>query len=160
NELSGGSKAHWLSRAFSEAFLVRATAGAVEDAPAADIVDRLNGVLDQAKRSILQLAAAPELASSEPRPHPFAFVHDRPLRAVLEAACAAGRGAFGEGRFSSCLMAACGVLEAIVPDALAFAGHAPNDWSFDERIAAAERAGLIRGGCARLPQTARKYREL
>ena len=33
-------------------------------------------------------------------------------------------------------------------------------WSFEERIAAAERAGLIRGGCARLPPVARKYRDL
>jgi len=34
------------------------------------------------------------------------------------------------------------------------------DWSFDERVAAAEKAGLIRGGCARLPPLARRYREL
>ena len=32
--------------------------------------------------------------------------------------------------------------------------------SFESRIAAAERAGLIRGGCARLPPVARGYREL
>ena len=33
-------------------------------------------------------------------------------------------------------------------------------WSFDERIAEAERRGLIRGGCARLPAAARRYRDL
>ena len=30
NELSGGSKAHWLARSFGEAFLVRASGAAVE----------------------------------------------------------------------------------------------------------------------------------
>jgi len=34
------------------------------------------------------------------------------------------------------------------------------DWSFDTRLAVAESAGLIRGGCARLPALARRYREL
>jgi hypothetical protein len=34
------------------------------------------------------------------------------------------------------------------------------DWSFELRITAAERAGLIRGGCARLPPVARAYRDL
>jgi hypothetical protein len=32
-------------------------------------------------------------------------------------------------------------------------------WSFDARIAAAERSGLIRGGCSRLPAIARAYRD-
>src|SRR5262245_26101790 len=44
SELSGGSKAHWLSRAFSEALLVRSSTGAaVEEAPPATIVDRIVG---------------------------------------------------------------------------------------------------------------------
>jgi hypothetical protein len=34
------------------------------------------------------------------------------------------------------------------------------DWSFERRIAAAESAGLIRSGCARLPTVARAYRDL
>jgi len=34
------------------------------------------------------------------------------------------------------------------------------EWSFEARLAAAEKAGLIRGGCARLPRAARKYRDL
>ena len=33
-------------------------------------------------------------------------------------------------------------------------------WSFDERIAVAEKARIIRGGCARLPEIARRYREI
>ena len=33
------------------------------------------------------------------------------------------------------------------------------DWSFETRLAVAERAGLIRGGCARLPAVARTYRD-
>ena len=31
---------------------------------------------------------------------------------------------------------------------------------FDDRLAVAESAGIIRGGCARLPDVARKYRDL
>src|SRR3977135_3228314 len=42
NQLSGGSKAHWLARSFSEAFLMRSAAGsAVEGAAPAEIVNRL-----------------------------------------------------------------------------------------------------------------------
>jgi hypothetical protein len=33
------------------------------------------------------------------------------------------------------------------------------DWSFETRLAVAERAGLIRSGCARLPAVARTYRD-
>jgi hypothetical protein len=64
----------------------------------------------------------------------------------------------------------CGILEAIVTDALEHRG--PNelarsgapagkiaDWPFETRLAVAEKAGLIRGGCARLPAVARKYRD-
>src|ERR1700682_5997287 len=44
NQLSGGSKAHWLARAFSEAFLMRSTAGrAVEGAGADEIGNRRLG---------------------------------------------------------------------------------------------------------------------
>jgi len=81
-------------------------------------------------------------------------------------------------------MTSCGILEAIITDALGTharlkpsrgtdgadlrrttASAEPNDpqiadWSFDARIAAAERTGLIRGGCARLPPVARTYRDL
>ena len=33
------------------------------------------------------------------------------------------------------------------------------DWPFETRLAVAEKVGLIRGGCARLPAVARKYRD-
>ena len=68
------------------------------------------------------------------------------------------------------LRTSCGVLEAIVTDALEHKGvqalansGAPagkiGDWPFETRLAVAEKAGLIRGGCARLPAIARTYRE-
>jgi hypothetical protein len=64
----------------------------------------------------------------------------------------------------------CGILEAIVTDALERKGRsalaasgAPvgniADWSFETRLAVAEKSGLIRGGCARLPAVARRYRD-
>ena len=54
--LSGGSKAHWLSRAFSAAFLVRAVdGGAVVEASALDIIRRLVDVLSRARASLQQI---------------------------------------------------------------------------------------------------------
>ena len=54
NQLSGGSKAHWLARSFSEAFLMRSTDGhAVEGAAQTQIVQRLLGVLDLGRRNPL-----------------------------------------------------------------------------------------------------------
>src|SRR5665213_4434757 len=48
NQLSGGSKAHWLARAFSEAFLMRTASGQASEAGAPEvIVERLVSVLDQ-----------------------------------------------------------------------------------------------------------------
>ena len=56
NQLSGGSKAHWLARAFSEAFLLRTASGQVIEAVApAEIVERLIGVLDQAVLSLSRM---------------------------------------------------------------------------------------------------------
>src|SRR5216684_2771117 len=53
NQLSGGSKAHWLARSFSEAFLMRSEGGqAVEGTPPEVIVNRLLKVLDQAVTSL------------------------------------------------------------------------------------------------------------
>jgi len=68
------------------------------------------------------------------------------------------------------LRTSCGILEAIVTDALEFKGLAEmaasgapagkiSDWPFETRLAVAENAGLIRGGCARLPAVARAYRD-
>jgi hypothetical protein len=161
NELSGGSKAHWLARAFSEAFLVRPAPGAVAaEAPVAEILSRLLDVLKQASDALAQTrdgAMMPGAAAAPP--HRFDFVHNTALRPVLERAYEDGRSAFDEGRFASSLMITCGVLEAIITDALEAAGHRVCDWAFDARIAAAEHAGMIRSECARLPTIARSYRE-
>jgi hypothetical protein len=70
------------------------------------------------------------------------------------------------------LITSSGILEAIVTDALEYKGLDAlacvtgipagkiGEWSFDNRLAVAEKAGLIRGGCARLPEIARRYREI
>jgi len=174
--LSGGSKAHWLSRAFSEAFLVRSIdGGAVVEAPALDIVRRLVDVLGQARASLLQMDGDPgqfsvvddELRESRP-PQRFAFVQRRELQPVLERAYADSRAALDRGEFGAALVLTCTVLESIITDALEHASTrgpaaaSPGDianMAFEARIAAVERAGLIRGGCARLPTAARAYRD-
>jgi hypothetical protein len=166
-ELSGGSKAHWLSRAYSEAFLIRPTDGrTAADAPLGDIIGRIVGVLGQAITSLKQAPAA-STADSSPLKRRFDFVHDPALRPVLEAAYVGGRSALEQGEFRTALLTSCSILEAIVTDRLMHdlpADTAPKepilDWPFGERIAAAERARLIGGGCTRLPAIAWKYREL
>ena len=173
NELSGGSKAHWLARSFSEAFLVRGTAGAVvEMVPPAEIVERLLEVLGQALASLSHPDALTLMATSDaPAPRRFDFVHNAELRPVLEQAYADGRHALDQGENELALLTYCGILEAIVTDALEHngigglsnstsSGTNIADWSFDTRLSVAEKAGLIRGGCARLPAVARSYREL
>jgi hypothetical protein len=181
NHLSGGSKAHWLSRAFSDAFLVRSIDGAaVVHAPAEEIARRLVEVLSQARASLLQMgdiadgiADAPLKPSrsgdeSTAAPQRFAFVHRRELQPILERTFEDSRDAFDRGDFGLALVLACGVLEAIITDALEHAGPRREsdevsrlaEMRFDARIAAAERAGLIRGGCARLPPIALGYRDL
>src|SRR5262245_46893495 len=76
NELSGGSKAHWLSRAFSQAFLVRppGNGGVATEASAADIVDRLLAVLAQAAASLSSMDPIdPAAAAAAPAPAPRRF---------------------------------------------------------------------------------------
>jgi len=174
NQLSGGSKAHWLAKAFSEAFLVRSTAGHVVDAvAAAEIITRLVSVLELAVTSLGQLGAglATAAAPEAPPPRRFEFVHNRELRPVVEQAFIDSRQALDRGNFGLALVNACGILEAIVTDALEQKGISSlggdgmpagkiADWPFETRLAVAESAGLIRGGCARLPDVARHYREL
>jgi hypothetical protein len=174
NQLSGGSKAHWLARAFSEAFLLRTSSGQVIEAVApAEIVERLVGVLDQAVISLTRMGDGQNASSSPvaaPLPHRFDFVHNVELRPVVEQAYTDSRDALEEGRYDVALINSCGILEAIVTDALehkgldglAAAGVPAGkiaDWSFNERLSVAEQAGLIRGGCARLPEIARRYRD-
>jgi hypothetical protein len=177
NQLSGGSKAHWLARAFSEAFLMRSAAGrAVEGAAPAEIVQRLLDVLEQAVASLSGMEGGPGVtgdssASSEaPPPRRFDFVHNPELRPVVERAYTDSRRAFDERNYGGAMRTSCSILEAIVTDALEYKGlsvlaasGAPAgtiaDWPFETRLAVAERAGLIRSGSARLPAVARKYRD-
>jgi hypothetical protein len=175
HQLSGGSKAHWLSRSFSEAFLMRNSTGEViETVEPAEIMVRLLAVLDQAALSLSQLRDDPAVSSAPeapPVPRRFEFVHNENLRPVLEQAYAEGRDAFDRREYTVSLIHSSGILEAIVTDALEKAGRdslnaratAPEgpiaDWSFNDRLRVAEEARIIRGGCARLPEVARKYRE-
>ncbi|MFZ3266698.1 MAG: hypothetical protein WA172_22025 [Terriglobales bacterium] len=183
NQLSGGSKAHWLARSFSDAFLMRAATGrALEGATPDEIVKKLLDVLEQAVASLSQEENGPIISSSPqgPPPHRFEFVHNAELRPVLEQAYLDSRRALEEGHYDEALPISCGILEAIVTDALEHylrehqgpAHKAPSalaalkapagtiaDWPFETRLAVAERAGLIRSGCARLPPVARTYRD-
>jgi len=181
NQLSGGSKAHWLARSFSGAFLMRSADGrAVEGAAPAEIVARLLDVLDQAVAALRGMDDSTGIsghssgslpASSEgPPPRRFEFVHNPELRPVVEQAYTASRRALEQKDCELALRTSCGILEAIVTDALEHKGlsalaaaGAPAgkvaDWSFETRLAVAEKAELIRGGCARLPAVARTYRD-
>ena len=172
NQLSGGSKAHWLARSFSEAFLMRSADGrAVKGAPPAEIVQRLLGVLEEAIGSLSRMEDGTAVSASEaPPPRRFNFVHNPELRPVVEQAYTDGRRALEQGDYDLALLTSCGILEAIVTDALEHKGLADlatpgmptgkiADWSFETRLAVAESAGLIRSGCARLPAVARRYRD-
>jgi len=182
NQLSGGSKAHWLARSFSQAFLMRSADGrAVEGAAPAEIVQRLLDVLEQAVATLSRMGDGPSASgfssasSDAPPPRRFEFVHNPELRPVVEQAYIDSRRALEQADYDLALHTACGILEAIVTDALEHKGltalaasGAPAgkiaagkiaDWSFDTRLAVAERAGLIRGGCVRLPAVARTYRD-
>jgi hypothetical protein len=184
NQLSGGSKAHWLARSFSDAFLMRTEDGrAAEGVPPTEIVKRLIVVLGRAVESLSGIAKgvpAGEVSSAlsglsgTPADtavrRRFEFVHRPELRAVVEQAYADSRRALEQHEYDVALRTSCGVLEAIVTDALEYKGvqalansgaHAGKigDWPFETRLAVAEKAGLIRGGCARLPAVARTYRE-
>jgi hypothetical protein len=176
NQLSGGSKAHWLARAFSEAFLLRNSSGQViETVAPAEIVERLVAVLDQAVLSLTRMGAVPDGAStpqSAPLPRRFEFVHNAELRPVLEQAYTESRDALEQANYGIALVNFSGLLEAIVTDALEFTGRDAlagsvevpsgqiSDWPFSDRLTVAEKAGIIRGGCARLPEIARRYREI
>ena len=173
NQLSGGSKAHWLARAFSAAFLMRSADGrAAQGAAPAEIVQQLLSVLGQAMATLTQTnhEAISSATASQPAPHRFDFVHNAEIRPVLEQAYADSRSALEKGDFDFSMKTACGILEAIVTDALEQKGAsalaatgAPAgkiaQWSFETRLAVAEKAGLIRSGAARLPATARAYRD-
>ena len=172
-QLSGGSKAHWLARSFSEAFLMRSPDGrATQEATSEQIVRRLLDVLEQAVASLSQKDIGPILSAVEgPPSRRFEFVHNPELRPVVEQAYTESKRALEQGDYDLAMRTSCGILEAIVTDALehkglseliasgAPAGEKIADWPFETRLSVAERAGLIRGGCFRLPTVARAYRE-
>ena len=162
HQLAGGSKAHWLSRAFSGALLIRSTeGGAVVEAGVGEIVDRILDVLEQAGASLSGMDDVAMASSTEaPARRRFEFVHNVQLRPVLEQAFVDGGRTLENGDARHAFLMSCGVLEAIITDALEHCGLRIADGGFEERIAAAERAGLIRGGCARLPKLARTYRDV
>ncbi len=174
HQLSGGSKAHWLARSFSEAFLMRSADGAAVEGTAPDvIVDRLLTVLEQAVTSLTRTddGAIITASTQAPPPHRFDFVHNLELRPVLEQAYIDSRRALESGDYEMALLTSAGILESIVTDALehkgldamAEAGMPAGkiaDWSFEARLAVAEKMGIIRGGCARLPAPARAYRDV
>jgi hypothetical protein len=175
HQLSGGSKAHWLSRAYSEAFLVRSVdGGVVVEAEAGEIVDRILDVLAQGAASLSRMdAVAAASTGAPPRPRRFEFVRNTELRPVLERAFDDSRAAFERGEFALALVLSCSVIETLLTDALSDGGGPLDDRrggpsgppsvsppSFEQRIAEAEKAGIVRGGCARLPAIARAYHDL
>ena len=174
-QLSGGNKAHWLSRAYSNAFLLSSgSAEVATEATVTGIIDRVLEVLEQARASLSQAdltAVAATSLEAPPRMRRFDFVRDSTLRPNLELAYADSRAAYERGDFVRAFVTSCSVLEAIITDALERAGrsrlsdYAPSgvdivSWPFETRLTVAEKAGLISAGCARLPVSARGYRTL
>jgi hypothetical protein len=94
-------------------------------------------------------------------------VHDPDLRPRLEQALLDAQAAFDRAAFGLALVTWASILEAILTDALTHAAQGTAvaldeplaAWPFEARIAAAEQARIISGGCARLPPLARAYRE-
>ena len=110
------------------------------------------------------------MPQAAPVPRRFEFVHNPELRPIVEQAYSDGRDALEQGHYAAGLATCCGILEAIVTDALEFKGVSAladagipagkiTDWPFETRLAVAQSTGIIRGGWARLPEVARKYRE-
>jgi len=163
HQLAGGSKAHWLSRAFSDALMVRSIDGsAIVEADPKEIVRRIIDVLARARQSLSHMEEVAAASSAVPAraAHRFEFVHNAALRPILEQALEESARAFDERDFARSLVTSCSILESILTDALEHSGYRIADCGFEQRIAAAEKAGLIRGGCARLPQVARDYRDV
>ena len=160
HQLAGGSKAHWLSRSFSDALLVRSGGGAVIEPGLAEIVTRIIAVLERARHSLTHMdEVAVASSAAAPPVHRFDFVHNAQLRPVLEQAFDDSGRAFEEGDFTGSLTTSCSIIETMLTDALEHGGIDSANGEFAAHIAAAEQAGLIRGGCARLPAIARAYRD-
>ena len=176
SQLSGGSKQHWLSRAYSEAFLLTvpdssaAAQVTTGEAGVGTIVERIIGVLRQAQASLAEMRQSGIPNTDAPPARRFAFVHDPNLRPRLEQAFVDAQAALDRGAYDLAVVTWASILEAMLTDALEhhIAAHGGasgvdrvvSDWTFDARIGAAEQARLISLGCARLPPVARQYREL
>jgi hypothetical protein len=95
-------------------------------------VGRIN-VLGQGAASLSRMddVRLPRPEARRRRRRRFEFVHNAELRPVPQQTFADSRDALERGEFALALILSCGVIET--------------------RIAAAESAGLIRNGCARLP---------
>jgi hypothetical protein len=160
HQLAGGSKAHWLSRAYSGALMVRSAEGDTPtEATLEEIVGRVIDVLEQARQSLSRMDHVAIASTAAPPAHRFDFVHNVQLRPILEQAFSESERALDAGEFAQSLGVSCGIIEAILTDALENRGLQIANCGFGERIEAAEEAGLIRGGCRRLPPVARAYRD-
>src|SRR5262249_12978710 len=127
----GGSKAHWLSRAYSDALLVRSPVGvAVEEAPLTDIVARLLAVLGDAAASIARTGGLVSASPDAQPPRRFRFVHDAALGPVLERAYAESQAAMDRGDFGAALLTSCSILDAMLADALGASGFGIRDSGF------------------------------
>jgi hypothetical protein len=170
SQLSGGSKAHWLSRAYSGALLVRASdGGAMVEASVAEIVARVVAVLQRAAESLMQPEAVAATPPAAPAARRFDFVRHEPLRPVLEQAYVESDRALRDGDYTTSFMTTCSILESVITDALDSSDRTADAldssdrtavaaMSFSDRIAAAEARRVIHGQCARLPAIAWNYR--
>jgi hypothetical protein len=89
------------------------------------------------------------------------------LRTHLESAYLDGHDALARSEFALALVTLSSILDAVITYAIDRRGVAQSvppesvgAWPFASRIATAERAGLVSGACARLPECARDYRAL
>jgi hypothetical protein len=173
NQLSGGSKAHWLSRAYGDAFLVvpedaRGAPAAASEVGAPVIVERILSVLTEAQASLAAMVRSGEPGAPRARSPHFGFVQDGRLRPRLEQAFDAAQDALDHGRYALAVVTWASLLEAVLADALdrrtgstgTGVPAAGANCTLDSRIRAAERARLISAACARLPDVARRYRDL
>jgi len=164
NQLSE-RKAHWLA-VFSEAFLMRSSDGhaprgcARRDRSAASRRPRTSvGSLSQSDD-----AAIVSASSQQPAAARFEFVSQCGDSPVLEQAYADQPDRPRKRRLRFAMIDVLRILEAIVTDASSTRfSNALQLWvrpgksrlDVRERLAVAEKAGLIRSGCARLPRAAR-----
>ncbi len=132
NQLSGGSKAHWLARSFSEAFLLRSS-----DWPCGRRCGAGRDRAATARRSrSKRLPRSPEWTAAKARTLPHTRLHRRRRRRLAASSSfttpSSGRcssrptstvGArWRKGTTTLALRTSCGILEAIVTDALEHKG--------------------------------------